>query len=263
MVEETEYEVPKKKHTGLVIFLVLIAGISIGAGACYYYFEYMHKDNTKKVVKSEPKEQTEEELDVDSVLVKDLLARYDQYNVSSDEIYENIYKKDINQVSDIDSKVRLSMAYENTGIGLFNGFTSDELKTAHIKLFGKDATLSDGDFTYACGNFKFDNVEKKYKYEPSAGCGEANSSTLVRKISEVKTKEDNLYINVYVGVKKAKDNSPSEFEISGRDGVIDEINATTFDIDRDYKKLDKIQYKFAYDENNKNYYLVSIKKISI
>ena len=243
MVEEEQYEKPKKKHTGLAVFLVLIAGVLIGAGGCYYYFEYMHKDTTKKEVKTEVKEEKEDEdLNVDSVLVKDLVARYDQYNTGTEEIYDNIYKTDINKVSDINDKTRLMIAYENTGIGLFNGFTSDELKTAYTKIFGKSETMKEEEFSYSCGNFKYDNVEKKYTYEPSAGCGDKSSASIVRKILDAKTKDNDLYINVAVGLKKAKDNNPSEFEISARDGVIEDIDANTFNIDRDYKKLDKIQY---------------------
>ncbi|MBQ2640305.1 MAG: hypothetical protein IJF92_06075 [Bacilli bacterium] len=263
MVEETEYEKPRKRHTGLIVFLVLIAGILIGAGGCYYYFEYMHKDTTKTVVKCDKEDTTEEKLDVDSVLVKDLVARYDQYNTDTEDVYNNIYKQDIKKVSDIDAKTRLMMAYENTGVGLFNGFTSDELNTSYTKLFGNEVSFSDSDFTYACGNFKYDSIEKKYTYEPSAGCGGTSSSSLLRKITTAKIDDNNLYINVSVGLKKAKENSSSEFEILGRYGAIDDINSTTFDIDKDYKKLDKMQYKFSYDKNNHNYYLVSIKKIGI
>ena len=43
MIEENvkvEKEEPKKSHTGIYVFIMLIAGICMGIGGSYYYFNY-------------------------------------------------------------------------------------------------------------------------------------------------------------------------------------------------------------------------------
>ncbi len=266
MIEENvkvEKEEPKKSHTGIYVFIMLIAGICMGIGGSYYYFNYMTKDSNNCVASTKNTMLGDRKLDVDSILVKDLVSRYDFYVNGTDEIYNNLYKEDIPSVSDIDSKLRISMAYQNMNIGLFNPFTSDVLKDSYVKIFGPKVQIDDGDFTYGCGTFSYDSAEKLYTYKPAAGCGGTTASTLLRKIIEAKVKDGNIYINAAVGIKKASDKNPGESEILNRDGVIDDIDETSFDIDKDYKKLDKVQYKFAYDKENNNYYLISIKRYGL
>ena len=76
-----EVKKPKKRHTGLIVFIVLIAGIMIGTGGCYYYFFYMNKPVAKCNQKTAVKKDlfSNQELDVSSVFVKDLVSRYDEY----------------------------------------------------------------------------------------------------------------------------------------------------------------------------------------
>ena len=256
-------EKPKKAHTGIYVFIMLIAGICMGIGGSYYYFNYIDKPDNKSVNKSATTMMKDQKLDVDSVLIQDLVTRYDFYANSTSEIYDNLYKDDVNSVSNIKSNIRIIMAYQNMHKGLFNSFTSEELKTSYIKLFGPKATITDGDFNYGCGNFKYDSAEKLYTYNPAAGCGGTSGSELLRKFIEAKVKDGNIYVNVAVGLERASDTNPGESEILDRTGVIEDVNTENFDIDKDYKKLDKVQYKFAYDKDNHNYYLVSIKKYSV
>ena len=264
--EIKEVEKPKKRHTGLIVFIVLISGIMMGAGGCYYYFFYMNKPdnkcNTSKTVKKDLFEN--QDLDVDSVFVKDLVSRYDEYALSSSEIYDNLYKSDINSTKDMDSNIKNAIAYKNIGLSIYNSFTNDELNDQYVKLFGDKDSMKEEDFSYGCGVFKYDKVEKKYKYSPSAGCASENdNSSLVRKILKAKIKDNNVYINVAVGIKKVNDKNNKEINILNRDGVIEDVDGTSFDIDKDYNKLDKVQYKFMYDAGNRNFYLVSIKSYGI
>ena len=87
--------------------------------------------------------------------------------------------------------------------------------------------------------------------------------SLKRKIVKTKLDDDILTVNVDVAVidsnedKVYKNYSEDEKELEEVDNVV----ATTFDIDKDYTDLNQYKYTFNYDKDNNNYYLVSIELV--
>ena len=106
----------KKSHRFIIFLLSLIAGLLIGIGGSYYYFNNINNKTIKKEeeTKEEEKEEVKETLNIDGIFVKELIERYDFSKYSTLEIYNMLYKKDINTISDI---------IEDNKIYTFNFFT--------------------------------------------------------------------------------------------------------------------------------------------
>lgn len=257
-------EQSKKSSQGLIFFVALLVGLLLGVGGSYYYFTQKEdtKKNTSDIKEEEKKEGVvEETLQPTGVFVTSLIERYDIYSISKSEIMKSLYSKDKLRPSELnESSLRfmIAKAANKNAYGVFS-FTSQDFQLAQKKLFGNTIALADASIeTGGCGSIIYQ--DGYYFYQEGSGCGGTSEQLLERKIIKATKKDQAITITVAVGIadgttkKVYRDASLTE-ELHG-------ITSETFDLEKDYDKLSKFSYHFAYDKDNNNYYLTSIEKES-
>lgn len=266
------YDVPKKKKTNpiLIIFLMLLA-CGIGVGGSYYYFEIYNKDTKKEinaVDKVETKDKTtvkEEELNPDGIYAKYLIDRYAFSDISNITVYNALYGKEKTLVTELDDNyVRIVSAANVKKLG--NGiFTSEAFHNSVVNLFGNQLNLADKNFSIGCDTYEYSQGTGYYEYK-EGGCGGTSTVIMNQKIVKAIKTKDNIEVNVAVAIldganqkvyKNYKMGDTSNSDLQEVEGVTPD----TFDIDRDYDKLNQYKYTFNYDNENNNYYLYSIELV--
>ena len=268
------YDVPKKKKTNpiLIIFLMLLA-CGIGVGGSYYYFEIYNKDTKKEinaVDKVETKDKTtvkEEELNPDGIYVKNLIDRYDFSVISNVEVYDKLYGKEKTLVTELDDNyVRVLSAANVKKLGNVMLITSEAFHDSVVNLFGNQLNLADKNFSIGCDTYEYSQGTGYYEYKEGSGCGGASTVIMKQKIVKAIKTKDNIEVNVAVAIldganqkvyKNYKIGDTSNSDLQEVEGV----SADTFDIDKDYDKLNQYKYTFNYDNENNNYYLYSIELV--
>ncbi len=265
---ESKKKKKNKKHNPFITFLIMIVCIVVGAALSYYYFEVFNKtDNTVKNEtvkdnsnKEENKESSSEEIKPTSTYIKKLIEKYDTTETQyKPVIYQNLYSKDKIMVSDLDNEYVQKLGVANIRNNFY--FTEDELNDSLNDLFGKDkfkAVEKEIEFTNDCSTYKYNN--KSYTLEVNTGCGGTSTLTMQRKIVKAEKTDNNLYVNVAVvltdgnKIYKGYDGEKATDELT-------DYTYQTFDIEKDYAKLNQYKYTFDYDKDNNNYYLESIELI--
>lgn len=262
MDEEFKHDVePKKRHTGLLVVLMLILGLAIGVGGSYYYFKVYNKSTTSSTTKSTKNSTTtltETKLNPDGIYVKDLVGRYDHAMISNYTVAEVLYKKDETNISDItDSYLKATIV--NNIIGSYQSFTSTAFQDSKTKLYGSALTITDQSFEYGCGNYNYDSTGKYYSYKEGTGCGGTSNASMIRKIvSAIKSADEKT---LTVTIAYALENNEAIYKDLDLKEKIENATPDSFDIDTNYKDLNQYQYNFAYDTTNNNYYLLNITKV--
>ncbi len=259
----------KKNNIGGLIIAIILSLI-VGAGGSYYFFSVQNVKeikSTKKLETNQKNTDIKEEINPEGIFAKSLISRYDFSIISEVEIYDYLYSKDKITVDEIDEDYIRLLAASNIKRDLTLGnFSSEELENSTNMLFGNQIELENEDFTVGCTKYKYSNVDKYYTREESSGCGGASSIEMKRKIvKSVFTDDKTLEINVAIAIVNNSNDTVykkynKDLDDLGED-KLDNVDATTFDIDKDYKKLNQYKYTFNYDNENNNYYLVSIELI--
>lgn len=245
-MEEVEIRERKRGH-GLPIFLLCLAFLLIGAGLMYYYLIiYINRGSTNNVNTGT------EILNTNGSLVTTLIDRMD-YDEGCG-INSALYKKSKFTVGSLDKNyVRTLVAKEANGKNLSGsiGFTIEDFETATKTLFGDQIVLSDESITSICPSIVFDSVNQKYVGDTSCTVACNNKITNVRYITKAEKDSKNVYI--YVAVASVNEESRKVSNINDLDSVIEGIDGNTFNIAKDYDKVNNYKYTFEYDSGNNNY----------
>ena len=246
---QTTPVVEKKKKSSPILLLCLLF-LLIGAGASYYFFEVY----SKPVV-----EQTDpnvEELNTNGVLVNELINRIDYCGIDSD-----LYKKSTTTVDTLDKNyISKLVAKEANGKKINNSisFTKDEFDNAINILFGKGVNISNSNIEN-CPNIIYDSANEKYYSDTNQCTPICIDNGNVRHIVKAEKTSTNIFITVavanYDNIGKKVSN------INDLNSVIKGIDGTTFDISKDYEKVNNYKYTFNYDKENNNYIFKSIELI--
>ena len=259
---------PKKSHGGLIGFIFLIIGLAIGAGGSYYYFEIFAKDTVKTEKKEEKVEKKEETIsyEPDSIFIKDLIGRYDYYDMSDIQIYDFLYKEDKTNVKDMDEDyLKILAAKDANNSVMLGNFSLDEFQSSIKKLYGSKVTLENEKISGSKIGLCVEITYKNEMYSAmSPECGGTGVLGLERKIVKAEVKDDVLEVNVAVAVtdsgnkKVAKEYDSEKKELVD---IVEDISYEDFDIDKDYSKFNQYKYTYKLDTKENNYYLESIELV--
>lgn len=274
MIEEntnvTVTKKTKKSKTGLIAFITLIAGLLIGVGGSYYYFEVMTKDSntikssSEKEDKNSKTEDTSVEISADSLYIKELIENYDNYYISNTEIYDSLYTKDKTTLADLSEEYlrAITMRKANKNITGFLFITGEEFQNAATKLFGNQVTLENKAFSIAggCTSYEYDG---NYTIAPTQGrCGGTSAVNLSRKIVNAVKQDSKLEVIVAIALENGMDNKVYKgFDNKQLSNEIVGVSADSFNISEHIDKLNQYKYTFTYDTTNDGYILNAIELI--
>lgn len=255
----------KTSSTAVLVVIVAILSLIVGVAGGYYLFKVIDKEETKtEKVKTNVKTEKEvkEELNPEGLYIEELISRYDQSSSSSNaNIYELLYKEDKTTIKDIDEDY-LKVLAANKASKVTGVFTDEEFKNATKLLYGDEIEFDNDKISYDKGCIQVKYNDGLYTYVEGE-CGGASTISLERKIVKTKQDDDTLTVNVAIAIidsnedKVYKNYSEDEEKLE----EVDNVSATTFDIDKDYTELNQYKYTFNYDKDNNNYYLVSIELV--
>ena len=246
----------------ILAFCLLVAVGYISYNNMFKEEQELTTEKEDKTEKNEVDNVTEQEesskvenLDINSAFVKDLIERYDYFDIANTEISNALYKKE-NLTSN-----EISMDYiKKTAINQMsqrNSFSKEELSQKVKQLYGPNVQVTDGNVgSEACGYYSFDANDNMYTYTKGTGCGGIAMESMERKIISATKENNTVLITVAVAIL-----SYPSFITTPMGEAITSLNYDTFNIETDYNQLSQYQYKFSYDEANYNYYLESITKV--
>lgn len=244
----------KKNQSGCAIILLCVAFLLIGAGGMYYFI------STKLNVNNHQENNTNSEivsLNNEGILVKELISRLD-YNTECG-VNSNLYKNAKTTTETLDKNyLKLLVAKEankNNITGTVS-FTKEEFDTSSKILFGEDINLTPSNITDNCVNITYDSVNQKY-IGNSTNC-EKQTCNYENQRYIVKAEKDTKNLYIYVAVATVNQESKKISNINDLNSVIKDVDSNTFDITKDYEKVNNYKYTFNYDDNNNNYIFKSI-----
>lgn len=237
---------------GVIVCLIIIAIVITS-----FYFKGQVEYDNNNIINNEKNEidNNQSKLDENSDIIKELIARYDNESLTSDEYI--LYKQDTlspNELTDEYIKQTASQQIENK-----NYFTKKNLNEQIKKLYGPNMKVEQGDFKAEnCAHYIYNKTTGEYWYNADTECEKVTQTqALVRKITEVNEEKNKYLVTLSVAIidEQGAIKTPMGEEI---------INLTkdNFDISKDYDKLSKYQYTFIYNKEEKDYYLKSIDKVS-
>ena len=266
----------KKGHPVLVtilLILFLVGGTALG----WYFSGYINKFLNKEETKTEKKETKEvtkasdEEISPNSIYIKNLISDYDFYTIGNATLYTSLYSKDKTEIKDLDDIYLRAIAAKKANKSLSGVFfSSEQFQDAVTLLFGNQLTLEDESISNGkfCVNIQYDSSTKYYS-EGETTCGGSGFPTLERKIVNAVKNKDTIEVNVAVVIfsgdptvnKVFKTYNESSDDQNNLGEVVEGVTRDTFDIDKDYTKLNQYKYTYNYDKDNNNYYLTTIELI--
>lgn len=266
----------KKGHPVLMTFL-LILFLAGGTALGWYFSGYINKFLNKEETKTEKKETkevtkiNEEEISPNSIYIKNLISDYDFYTVGNATLYTSLYSKDKTEIKDLDDIYLRAIAAKKANKSLSGVFfSSEQFQDAVTLLFGNQLTLEDKSIFNgkSCVNIQYDSSTKYYS-EGETACGGSGFPTLERKIVKAVKNKDTIEVNVAVVIfsgdptvnKVFKTYNESSDDQNNLGEVVEGVTRDTFDIDKDYTKLNQYKYTYNYDKDNNNYYLTTIELI--
>lgn len=190
----------KKSHIGLVVVLVLIAGILIGVGGCYYYFEVMNNTNSNES-SSESNKSTSDEiknLDIYDSLVQSNFNKFMSIIDCSDP-GANYFKSEKVEASSIDNltavKIIERQIFKNT-----NDISNEDYENIVKSYFGKDYKFSaPEEMSNHCLSHQYDSSSNTYKYhETACGCTYGPNAHMMYRVSKAELDGDKIILNVRV-----------------------------------------------------------------
>lgn len=251
--KKTKQKSNKKKNNGFIMTLLMILCICIGIGLSYCYYEVYGSNFSKEKKCTTLENEGEEKLQPNGVFSESLIERYDAYNLNDSDIYKALYSKDLLKSKDISldyvKEVVIKRAlYLNSDYSEI-AFSKDDFDRALKELFGDNISVSSDDIE----GFKYNSKSKKYIYE-KANAKANDDYRQIRKIVKSTKNKDSIEINVAVAIITGN----KVLKSLDSDSVIDGVNSSNFDIDKEYTKLNQYKYIFSYDKENDNYILDSI-----
>lgn len=249
-----------KKRNPFVMFLIMVICLALGAGASYYYFEiYTEKDVKEEKTETKVEENKVEEIKPTSRFINQLIEKYDASSYSID-TYSQLYSKDKVLVNSLDATYVQQLGVSN--IRHTVSFTKEDLQESLDQLFGKDtykAQTEDINFN-KCHKYKYS--DDYYTLETGNACGGTSVYTMQRKtVKAVKDIEKNkLYIDVAVAINDGNKVYKGYDGTNGTEELTDVVYAS-FDIEKDYTKLNQYKYTFNYDKENNDYSLESVELV--
>lgn len=251
--KKTKQKSNKKKNNGFIMTLLMILCICIGIGLSYCYYEVYGSNFSKEKKCTTLENEGEEKLQPNGVFSESLIERYDAYNLNDSDIYKALYSKDLLKSKDISldyvKEVVIKRAlYLNSDYSKI-AFSKDDFDRALKELFGDNISVSSDDIE----GFKYNSKSKKYIYE-KANAKANDDYRQIRKIVKSTKNKDSIEINVAVAIITGN----KVLKSLDSDSVIDGVNSSNFDIDKEYTKLNQYKYIFSYDKENDNYILDSI-----
>lgn len=266
----------KKGHPVLMTFL-LILFLAGGTALGWYFSGYINKFLNKEETKTEKKETkevtkiNEEEISPNSIYIKNLISDYDFYTIGNATLYTSLYSKDKTEIKDLDDIYLRAIAAKKANKSLSGVFfSSEQFQDAVTLLFGNQLTLEDKSISNgkSCVNIQYDSSTKYYS-EGETACGGSGFPTLERKIVKAVKNKDTIEVNVAVVIfsgdptvnKVFKTYNESSDDQNNLGEVVEGVTRDTFDIDKDYTKLNQYKYTYNYDKDNNNYYLTTIELI--
>ena len=250
-MEEVEIREKKKGH-GLAVFLLCLAFLLIGAGLMYYYLiVYISRGSTNNNTNAGV-----EILNTNGALVNSLIDRMD-YNDGCG-INIELYKKHKSTVSSLDKNyVKALIAKEANGKNISNTitFTKEQFENATKTLFGNQIVLSDENIS-TCPGIVFDSINQKYVGDPNACTINCPTITNVRYV--IKAEKDSKGVYIYVAVASINEESKKVSNPNDLGSVIEGVDSNTFNISKDYTKVNNYKYTFEYDSTNNNYLFKNI-----
>ena len=251
--KKTKQKSNKKKNNGFIMTLLMILCICIGIGLSYCYYEVYGSNFSKEKKCTTLENEGEEKLQPNGVFSESLIERYDAYNLNDSDIYKALYSKDLLKSKDISldyvKEVVVKRAlYLNSDYSEI-AFSKDDFDRALKELFGDNISVSSDDIE----GFKYNSKSKKYIYE-KANAKANDDYRQIRKIVKSTKNKDSIEINVAVAIITGN----KVLKSLDSDSVIDGVNSSNFDIDKEYTKLNQYKYIFSYDKENDNYILDSI-----
>ncbi len=259
-MEEVEIREKKRGH-GFAIFLLCIAFLLIGAGLMYYYLT-VYSNNTKGQENTTESVDNKdmESLNVNGSLVQELIKRLDNYGFLCG-VNAELYKNSKTTVDNLDENyMKILVAQEANGKNISGNitFSKEDFENATKNIFGETIVLTNTDIN-SCPGIKYDVDNQKY-IMGDANCGSTcGPVTNVRYIVNAEKNSENLYITV--AVASVNSQSLKVSNINDPDSVIEGIDGNTFDIEKDYQKVNNYKYTFDYDVANNNYVFNSIELV--
>lgn len=208
-MEENNKEVverkQKKSKTALVAIITLIAGLALGVGGSYYYFEVMSDDktnvkteekNTKNKDTEENKTVKYENLDVLSDIVQNNFNKFMRSASLNCGVQKEYFKATKVTSSNIDN----TLAYSTVSTYFFDNkgnISADEFDKVVKMYFGKDYKYQHQD-QKICTNHHYNATTNTYEYiEPVCGgiCGPHN---IEYKITKAELVDDKMILNIKV-----------------------------------------------------------------
>ncbi len=253
----------KKSKTGLIVFLVLIAGLAIGGGATYYYFEIMNKEEVK--VEEEKTEEVEEM----SLNIAETVLLMDQYQV--------VYHEDLNpidylftgteenMVSSWDEHTKLMLTTNQFPFGT-KTISADEFESMYIKLFGPQENFVHKTITWNKSTpgdyYIYDDATKTYTYNEELAVGGTTNISHIKKMISLKEEDNQIIAQIAAGYTEASTEEGSMPKVFNYDKaeITEFVKGEYFDIDYDYSSLSLYDLYFTYDKDTDNYYLEKVVK---
>ena len=246
---QTTPVVEKKKKSSPTLLLCLLF-LLIGAGASYYFFEVY----SKPVV--EQADPNTEELNTNGVLVNELINRIDYCGIDNE-----LYKKSTTTVDTLDKNyINKLVAKEANGKSIERNisFTKDQFDNAINILFGQGVNLENKNIEN-CPNIIYDSANMRYYSDTNECISPCTDNGNVRHIVKAEKTSENIFITVavanYDNIGKKVSN------INDANSVVQGVDGTTFDISKDYEKVNNYKYTFNYDKENNNYIFKSIELV--
>lgn len=258
---------PKKNRVWLKVLIAIILGIAIGGAGVFCYYKYYKKTKNCKpveVVKEVEKKISENDISVDSYIVKKLINGMHYTDGSSNE--KTLYIEKKTEAKDLDTdyldNLLLKQAYRNK-TNYENVVTIKELEKARIDLFGKnyDIIIPTDKKINSCPVSEYNQQERTYS-QVNEKCTISSNVKIVYTTTSAVIKEKS-YLKIREAVAFLSDKKLYK-ELDGNNNLMEEVKDVeydSFDIRNNIDKFNQYQYNFKYDVDTSNYIFESIELV--
>lgn len=266
-------EKQKKKAVWPIVVLVLFAGLAIGAGGSYVYFQVTNKDNLGTDVSDSKKDSNKEvedkvndiEVSIDSVYVNELIDQYDKASTPTPDLVSTIYKNDKTNVTELGEEYLRFLVMKKANTSVMNSFyiDGDRFQKMVKLLYGNQVSLDNKSFSIDNGCLSYVYNNGYYSYDVSKeGCGGTTVYSMRREVVDAVKKSDTLEATIaYAIVNVATKEVFTDFSANTPAGKIDGLNSDTLNVRENASKLHQFKYVFTYDKMNDGYYLNYVQKV--
>lgn len=267
---DNSVEKQKRKAVWPIVVLVLFAGLAIGVGGSYMYFQAVNKDNLGTDASDSKKDSNKEgedkvndiEISVDSVYVNELIDQYDNYSISTADLADTIYKNDKTNVAELGEEYLRALVMKKANTSIMNSFyiDGDRFQKMVKLLYGNQVSLDNKSFSIDNGCLSYVYNNGYYTYDSSkGGCGGITVYSMRREVIDAVKKSDTLEVTIAYAIVNAE--TKEVFTDNTPNGKIDNLNSDTLDVRENASKLHQFKYVFAYDKTNDGYYLNYVQKV--